>query len=68
VTDLVDGSRAAEDEKIPPPQPISRYVYLVFGSKGSKQELMKSWRSGFMRWRRREEPCGSHHEEARREK
>ena len=21
-----------------------------------------------MRWRRREEPCGSHHEEARREK
>ena len=41
---------------------------MVFGSKGSKQELMKSWRSGFMRWRSREEPCESHHEEARREK
>ena len=29
---------------------------------------MKSWRRGFMRWRRREEPCGSHHEDARAEK
>lgn len=26
---------------------------------------MKSWRRGFIRWRRREEPCGSHHVEAR---
>ena len=26
---------------------------------------MKSWRSGFMRCKRREEPCGSHHVEAR---
>lgn len=26
---------------------------------------MKSWRSGFIRWRSREEPWGSHHEEAR---
>lgn len=26
---------------------------------------MKSWRSGFMRWRRREEPWGSHHVDAR---
>lgn len=25
---------------------------------------MKSWRSGFMRCRSREEPCGSHHEDA----
>ena len=33
-----------------------------------RQEVMKSWRSGFMRCRRREEPWGSHHEEARAEK
>ncbi len=26
---------------------------------------MKAWRSGFMRWRRREEPWGSHHVDAR---
>lgn len=31
----------------------------------NRQEEMKSWRSGFMRWRSREEPWGSHHEEAR---
>lgn len=30
-----------------------------------RQEVMKSWRSGFMRWRRREEPWGSHHVDAR---
>ena len=33
-----------------------------------RQESMKSWRSGFMRWSRREEPWGSHHEEASAEK
>ena len=33
-----------------------------------RQEVMKSWRSGFMRCRRREEPWGSHHDEARAEK
>lgn len=33
-----------------------------------RQESMKVWRRGFMRCRRREGPCGSHHEEARREK
>jgi hypothetical protein len=63
VTDFVDGGRVFEDEKIPALQLMSRYVYLVFGSKGSKQELMKSWCRGFMRWRRR----GSHYEEARRD-
>lgn len=26
---------------------------------------MKVWRSGFMRWRRREGPWGSHHDDAR---
>ena len=73
VTEAVDGRRVAEDEKMPPPQPMSRYVYLVSGSAGSaaeswRQVLTKSWRRGFMRWRSREEPCGSHHDEARREK
>lgn len=29
---------------------------------------MKVCRSGFMRWRIRDGPCGSHHEEARAEK
>lgn len=29
---------------------------------------MKSWRRGFIRWRTREEPCGSHHVEARASK
>ena len=32
------------------------------------QELMKSWRRGFIRCRSREGPCGSHHEAASREK
>jgi hypothetical protein len=62
----VDGNRATEDKKIPPLQLMLRYVYLVFGSKGSKRELMKSWRSELMM--EAEEPCGSHHEEARQEK
>ena len=35
---------------------------------GERQEVTKSWRSGFMRCRRREEPWVSHHEEARAEK
>jgi hypothetical protein len=25
---------------------------------------MKSWRRGSIWWRRREEPCGSHHDDA----
>lgn len=79
VTDAVDARRAAEEEKMPPPQPMSRYEcffvspFGLLGLVGSerdwwRQELMKSWRRGFMRCRRREGPCGSHHEAARREK
>ena len=34
----------------------------------ARQEAMKSWRSGFMRWRRRDGPWSSHHVEARAEK
>lgn len=30
-----------------------------------RQEAMKSWRRGFIRCSKREEPCGSHHDEAR---
>ena len=30
-----------------------------------RQDEMKSWRRGFIKCRRREEPWGSHHEEAR---
>lgn len=33
-----------------------------------RQLVMKVWRRGFMRCRRREGPWGSHHVEARREK
>ena len=71
-TVAVVGSRAALSVKIPPPQPMSRLRSLRSGServvRGWRQELMKSWRRGFMRWRMREEPCGSHHEDARAEK
>ena len=46
VTDFVECRRAAEDEKIPPPQPMSRYLYFVSrpagSSEASTQELMKS--------------------------
>ncbi len=34
----------------------------------ARQDWMKSWRRGFMRWRGREGPWGSHQEEARAEK
>lgn len=30
----------------------------------ARHDLMKSWRRGFMRWRSREGPWGSHHDEA----
>ena len=63
----VDGNRAALSAKIPPPQPTSRYRRLaVEGGSGceSRQEEMKSWRRGSIWWRRREEPCGSHHDDA----
>lgn len=38
------------------------------GEEEDRQSEMKVWRRGFMRWRRREGPCGSHQVEARREK
>lgn len=54
---------------------MSRYrSFLLLGASDGdvgfeeRHEVMKSWRSGFMRCRRREEPWGSHHEEARAEK
>jgi len=73
VTEDVLGSLAAEEAKMPPPQPTSRYAYFlaasgpaaVLSADVDRQDLMKSWRSGFMRWRRREGPWGSHHDEAR---
>ena len=72
ITFAVVGSRAALSVKIPPPQPTSRYRSLWFWTVlvacECRQELMKSWRSGFIRCSRREEPCGSHHEDARAEK
>jgi hypothetical protein len=30
-----------------------------------RHEVMKSCRRGFMRWRSRDGPCGSHHDDAR---
>lgn len=58
VTDDVECSLAADSANMPPPQPISRYVRLFGGGVGWEawQVWMKSWRRGFMRWRRREEP------------
>lgn len=77
VTLSVVGSRAADSANIPPPQPTSRYRTVRFegpavgSTEGCgcapdmRHERMNVWRSGFMRWRRRDGPCGSHHEEAR---
>lgn len=64
VTEDVLGNLVAEDANIPPPQPMSRYAYLLARSGPTaalsagvdRQDLMKSWRSGFIRWRRREGP------------
>jgi len=67
VTLPVLGSLAALSANIPPPHPISRYrKFDVAGGLGCEEwhVRMKSWRSGFMRWRRRDEPLGSHHVEA----
>lgn len=74
VTDAVVGRRAADSAKMPPPQPMSRYLSFcgwVVSEEGGvefRQRWMKVWRSGFMRCRIREGPWGSHHEEARAEK
>jgi len=67
VTEVVVGRRAADSAKMPPPQPMSRYRSFSDGFGGvveERHEVMKSWRSGFMRWRRREGPWGSHHDDA----
>ena len=68
VTALVVERRAADSAKMPPPQPMSRYLRLVELEVGSgwvaRHLLMKSWRSGFIRWRRRLDPWGSHQSEA----
>jgi hypothetical protein len=70
----VSGRRAADSAKMPPPQPMSRYLYFFgvaavvgdgWGASEARQALIKSWRRGFMRCKRREEPWGSHHVEAR---
>ena len=82
VTCKVLGRRAADEAKMPPPQPMSRYVcfWAVEGEEEEEEEeeaeveeeerqvWIKSWRRGFMRCRRREGPWGSHQLEARREK
>src|SRR5437016_14134909 len=72
VTDAVAGRRAADSANIPPPQPTSRYRSPLDGPGGrgreARQDRMKECRNGFMRWRRREGPCGSHQVEARAEK
>lgn len=68
VTDVVVGRRAADSAKMPPPQPMSRYRSFSCGLGAEVEERhweMKVWRSGFMRWSRREGPWGSHHDEAR---
>lgn len=61
---------AALSANMPPPEPISRTCRLVGGGVfvARRQEFMKVWRRGFMRWRRREGPWGSHHDDARAEK
>jgi hypothetical protein len=46
---------------------MSRYrsFCLEFGGEVVERHcVMKSWRRGFMRWRIREGPCGSHHDDA----
>lgn len=68
VTDSVFAKRAALSANMPPPQPTSRYRRLWFGggSRCDERQLrMNVCRCGFIRWRTREEPCGSHHVEAR---
>lgn len=61
--------RAADSAKMPPPQPMSRYRRFVDGvadgGTDARQRDMKVWRSGFMRWRRRDGPWGSHQVDAR---
>lgn len=46
VTEDVSGSLAAEEAKMPPPQPMSRYAYCLAASGPSadvdRQDLMKS--------------------------
>jgi hypothetical protein len=68
VTECVVARRAADSAKMPPPQPMSRYLRLWPGGRGGavlKHRLMKGCRCWFMRWRRRLEPWGSHHSEAK---
>jgi hypothetical protein len=73
VTEDVLGRRAAQEAKMPPPQPMSRYERedgsgFVGGNVEVRHVLINSWRRGFIRWRSRDGPWGSHHVEARREK
>lgn len=53
VTDVVEGRRAADSAKIPPPQPMSRYRSFceddIALRSELRHELMKVWRRGFMR-------------------
>ena len=69
VTESVFGRRAADSAKMPPPQPMSRYrsFWDDAAAVGSLERhcVMKLWRRGFMRWRRREGPWGSHQLDAR---
>lgn len=75
VTLLVVGSRAALSAKMPPPQPMSRYVSdeswraeVVVSGCDCRHPRMKSCRTGFIRCRSRDEPWGSHHSEAKASK
>lgn len=75
VTESVWGRRAADSAKMPPPHPMSRYRSFwddddddddaVVEGSVERHCVMKLWRRGFMRWRRREGPWGSHQLDAR---
>lgn len=72
VTLFVLGRRAADSAKMPPPQPMSKYRSFSPDAEGEnelavvpRQRWINVCRSGFMRWRRREGPWGSHQLEAR---
>lgn len=57
VTVDVVGSRAAEEAKMPPPQPMSRNEYDCAGGEDkARHDRMKSWRRGFIRCRSRDGP------------